>query len=135
VFAYNWTNLSNVLVIFPIFFVMLQTRHGLLDLSIVGILKCMCTHPIDLMGDHLLHCAHNNKCIRTYDAIHDNFVAICMRCWLPHGMRTTTCVSFNHVQFLSLMSRHCVHQKCNLDLSWRYHCQNQCERIYFLNLV
>jgi len=39
------------------------------------------------------------------------------KCWFPCGMRTTTCVSFNHVQFLSLTIQHCAHQKWHLHFS------------------
>jgi hypothetical protein len=44
------------------------------------------------------------------------------RWWLPHGMKTTTCVSFNHVQLLLLMGQHCVHQRWHSHLNWRCHC-------------
>jgi hypothetical protein len=43
---------------------------------IVGIPRCVCTHPIDPMGIHLLRCVHNNERTRTHDAIHDTFAAI-----------------------------------------------------------
>jgi hypothetical protein len=36
----------------------------------------MCTHPINLMGIHLLHCAHGNKHTRTQDVICKTFVII-----------------------------------------------------------
>jgi len=47
----------------------------------------------------------------------------CPRCWLSCGMKTITCVSFNHVQFLLLTNRHCVHQRWHLHLGWCYHCR------------
>jgi hypothetical protein len=37
---------------------------------------CMCTYPIDLMGIHLLPCAHNDEHIRTHDVVRNTFVAI-----------------------------------------------------------
>jgi hypothetical protein len=43
---------------------------------IASIPQCVCTHPIDLMGIHLLRCAHGNERTRTHDVIHDTFVAI-----------------------------------------------------------
>jgi len=43
------------------------------------------------------------------------------RCWFPHGVRTTTCASFKHIQFLSSTNQHCVHQRWHF--SWHYHCQ------------
>jgi len=36
----------------------------------------MCTHAIDLMGIHLLHCVHGNEHMGTYDVVHDTFVTI-----------------------------------------------------------
>jgi hypothetical protein len=36
----------------------------------------MCTHPIDYMGVHLLHCTHDNERTGTHDAICNTFVAI-----------------------------------------------------------
>ncbi len=60
---------------FPNFFTTL-CMWGLPHSSIAHIPWCVCTHPIDLMGIHLLHCVHNNKHIRTHDGIGDTFVAI-----------------------------------------------------------
>jgi len=37
--------------------------------SIVSVFQCVCTHPINPMGIHLLHCVHGNECIKTHDAI------------------------------------------------------------------
>jgi hypothetical protein len=44
--------------------------------SIIGIPRCVCTHPINPMGIHFLCCVHGNKHIKTHDAICDTFVAI-----------------------------------------------------------
>jgi len=60
----------------PLFFTSLRTRLELPHPSIVGILQCVCTHPIDSMGIHLLHCVHGNECMGTHDVVHDTFVAI-----------------------------------------------------------
>jgi hypothetical protein len=49
---------------------------GLPHPSITNIFQCVCTHPIDPMGIHLLHCVHDNECTRTHDAILDTFAAI-----------------------------------------------------------
>jgi hypothetical protein len=43
---------------------------------IVGIPWCMCTHPIDYMGVHLLRCTHDNEHTWTHDAICNTFVTI-----------------------------------------------------------
>jgi len=55
---------------------MLQTRFGLPHPSITGLFQCMCTHPIDPIGIHLLHCTHGNEHTRTHDVIRDTILAI-----------------------------------------------------------
>jgi hypothetical protein len=45
----------------------------------------------------------------------------CVKCWLPCGMKIGTCISFNHVQLLSSMSQHCVHQRQHSHLSQHCH--------------
>jgi hypothetical protein len=89
--------------------------------SFTSILRCICTHPIDLMGIHLLRYVHDNEhtnplCSSWHLCCH------CTGCWLPRWVRTTTCVSFKHIQLLSLMNWHCVHQIWHSHLSWCYHC-------------
>jgi hypothetical protein len=59
-----------------IFYTTFCTQLGLPHPSIIGIPRCVCTHPIDPMGIHLLRCAHGNECIGTHDAICNTFVAI-----------------------------------------------------------
>jgi len=63
-------------LVFPIFsttfWIQLQLPHP----SIVSIFQCVCTHPIDPIGIHLLHCVHVNECIKTYDTVCDTFAAI-----------------------------------------------------------
>ncbi len=115
--VYNSTNFPSLLIIFPSVFH--RTWLGLPHPSIVGILWCMCTHPIDIMGIHLftLHSrqrTHGNLWCSSWHLCYH-----CARCWLPHGKGTITCVFFNHVQFILLTSRHCGHQR------WHLHC-NQC---------
>ncbi len=41
----------------------------------------------------------------------------CTRCWLPHGMITTTCAFFNHFQLFLSTNWHCFHQRWNSHLS------------------
>jgi hypothetical protein len=53
----------------------------------------------------------------------------CVKCWLPHVMRTITCTSFNHVQFLSSMTL----QRWYSHLSWRCHCWPNISR--FISLI
>jgi hypothetical protein len=57
--------------------------------QIVGFPQCACTHSIDLMGIHLLHCAHGNKHMRTHDAIHNTFAIIMRDCRNPNLGLTT----------------------------------------------
>jgi hypothetical protein len=76
----------------PIFSMAFCTWLGLPHLSIVRIPWCVCTHPIDPMGVHFLCYFHSNEHIGTHHLCQD-----CMRCWLPHGMKTITCASFNHI--------------------------------------
>jgi len=38
----------------------------------------VCTHPIDLLGIHLLRCVHGNEHVGTHDAIRDTFIAIAL---------------------------------------------------------
>jgi hypothetical protein len=106
----------------PFFFTMLWIWLGLPHLSIASIIWCVCTHPINPMGIHLLHYAHNNKRIRTYDVVSQHLYCHCAGCSLPHGVKTTTCASFKHVQLLSSTSQHCVHQRWHLHLNQHYHC-------------
>ncbi len=69
----------------PIFSIVFQMWLGLPHFLIVGFPQCACTHSIDLMGIHLLHCAHGNKHVRTHDAIHNTFADA-----LPsHGVKPT----------------------------------------------
>jgi hypothetical protein len=44
-----------------------------------------------------------------------------MKCWLSCGARIITCVSFKHVQPLSLIGQHCVHQRWHSHPSWCCH--------------
>jgi len=84
----------------PFFFTMLWIWFGLPHPSIANIIWCVCTHPINPTGIHLLHYAHNNKRIKTYDVVSRHLYCHCAGCGLPHGVRTTTCASFKHVQLL-----------------------------------
>jgi len=47
----------------------------------------------------------------------------CTRCWFPCGMKTIICVSFNHIQLLSLTNWHCAYQRWHSHLSRHYYCQ------------
>jgi hypothetical protein len=74
------------------------------------------------MGIHFLCYFHGNEHTWTHDAISQHLCCHCVKCWLPCRMKTTTCTSFNHIQLLSLMNWHCVHQIQHLCLSRHCHC-------------
>jgi hypothetical protein len=50
-----------------------------------------------------------------------HFCRHCTRCWFPHGMRTITCVSFNHIQLFLSTNWHCAYQRWHSHLSQHYH--------------
>jgi len=64
----------------PIFSTTFRTQLGLPHPSIVSIPQCVCTHPINPMGIHLLHCVRGNKLIGTHDAILQHFCHHCAKC-------------------------------------------------------
>ncbi len=102
---------------------MLWIRFGLPHVSIASILWCMCAHPINPMGIHLLHCVHNNECIKNPWCSLRHLCCHCVKCWLPCAVITTTCASFKHIQLLLLTNQHCAHQRWHSHFSWCYHCQ------------
>jgi hypothetical protein len=74
---------------------------GLPHPSITNIIWCVYTHPIDLMGIHLLRCVDGNECIGTHDVIHNTFAAIVWNASFHmgqkqlHALRSTTFNSFH----------------------------------------
>jgi hypothetical protein len=74
--VYSSTNLPSLSIIFPSFFHNISNMVKLPLLSFLDIFWFVCTHPIDPMGIHLLHCTHGNEHMRTHDGIHDTFVII-----------------------------------------------------------
>ncbi len=48
--------------------------------------------------------------------------------------KNNTCASFNHIQLLSLMSRHYAYQRWHSHLSQRYHCQPNMNKLISLIL-
>ncbi len=77
----------------PVFCTTLHIQLGLPHPSIISIPRCVCTHPINLMGIHILHWIHDNKCIRTHDAIRDTFTSL-------HKMSISTWDEYNYMLFL-----------------------------------
>jgi hypothetical protein len=111
-----------------VFSTTLQIWLELPNPSIASIPKCMCTHPINPMNIHLLCCVHGNECTWIHDAIYNMFFCHYMGCWFPRGAKTTTCVSFKHVQFFMLMNWHCAHQKWHSHLNQHCDCQPKTSR-------
>ncbi len=96
--ASNLTNLPNLLIIFPNF---LHNTSYMTWTTPSLILHYVCTHPINLMGIHLLHCVHGNEQTKTHDAIYNTFVVITwdvgfhMEQELLHALLSTTFNSFH----------------------------------------
>jgi len=106
-----------------IFCITFCTRLGLPCPSIISISQCVCTHPIDPLGIHLLCCVHGNEHIGTHNVIRDTFAAIARDASLiSHETKTITCASFNHIQLLSSMSRHYAYQRCQSHFNQCCHC-------------
>jgi hypothetical protein len=121
-------------IIFPIFSTMFQTWLGLHHPSIASIFWSMCTHIIDPMGIHLLGCAHSNEHTRTHNAVHNNFAAIMRNVGFLVGTKTTTCASFNYIQFFSPTIQHCAHQRWHLRFNQCCHYQPNMGKSTFPNL-
>jgi hypothetical protein len=60
-----------------------------------------------------------------------HFFHHCVRCLFPCGTRTITCVSFNHIQLLLLMSWHCAYQRWHSHFSWHCHYQPKVSWSFF----
>jgi hypothetical protein len=128
-----WSIFPNFQLVSLVFFTMFQIQLGLPHSSIASIFQCVCTHPIDLMDIHLLHCAHGNEHIGTHDVICNTFVTIAWDVAFPHWVRTITCVFFKHIQLFLLKSRHYAHQRWHLHLS--QHCPYQPNTNRFTSLI
>jgi hypothetical protein len=59
-----------------VFSIVLWIQPGVPHPSITNILWCVCTHPIDLMGMHVLCCVHGNERITTHGIVHNTFATI-----------------------------------------------------------
>ncbi len=97
----------NSQLVSPIFFTTFRIWFGLPHPSIASIPWCMCTHPIDCMGIHLLCYAHGNECTRTHDAVCNTFVAIVWDVGFHWGENNYMCFLLtcsNHVNELTLCS-------------------------------
>jgi len=74
--VYNLICIPNLSIIFSIFLHNTSYATLITHPLMIGIPWCVCTHPIDPMGIHLLHYVHGNECTWTHDAIRDTFAAI-----------------------------------------------------------
>jgi hypothetical protein len=104
-----------------VFFIVFQIRFGLPP-SLNCMYLSMCVHtshwpygypPLTLCSWQWTHM--DPWCTSWHFCCH------CVGYWFPHMAKTTTCASFKHVQFFSLMNQHCVHKKWHSQLSWRCH--------------
>jgi len=112
--VYILTNLPNLLIIFPNFL------HNALDMILITTsFNCrpssMCVHT-----SHWPY-GYPPFTLCPWQWTHRDLCYHCMKCWFSCGMRTTTCASLNHSQFLLSTNQHFVHQSWNLHLSWRCH--------------
>jgi hypothetical protein len=71
---------------------------------------------------------HWNPCFSLWHLYHHY-----ARCWFPCGMKTITCISFNHIQLFLLMSWHCAYQRWHLHLSRHCHCRPKASK--FTSLI
>jgi hypothetical protein len=74
--VYGSTNLLKLLINLSSLFHNALNTIELPHPLITCIFQFVYTHPIDLMGIHLLHCVHGNECTWTPDALCDTFIAI-----------------------------------------------------------
>jgi len=108
--AYNLTNLPSLSIIIPNFFhIALNMTWTTPSLNCRYPSVCVCTShrpygysPFTLRSWQ--HAHENSWCNSWHLCCHHT------KCWLSRETRTTTCTSFNHVQFFSLTNRHCAHK-------------------------
>jgi hypothetical protein len=99
------TSLPDLSIIFLVFFIAYQTWLGLPHPS--SIPQCMCTHRINHVGIHFLHCVHGKERTWIHDAVHDAFITIAwnvgFHMWskqlhaLPSTIINSTCQQVNIV--------------------------------------
>jgi hypothetical protein len=96
----------------------------------------MCTHPIDPIGIHLLHCTHGNEHTRTHDVICDIIAAIVQDAGFHMGQKqlhTFPSATFNYfcwqIDIALTKDGICTLVDVVLSLS------TQRLRIYFLDLA
>ncbi len=59
-----------------VFSTTLHIRLGFSHFLVFGVSNCICSQPLNLMGIHLLHCAHDGEKMVSYDVVRDAFVAL-----------------------------------------------------------
>ncbi len=106
----------------PIFRTTFCIQLGLPHSLVVGIPWCVCTHPINFMGIHLLRCVHGNERTETHDAIHDTFATITQNASFHMGQKqlpTLPSTTFNS----SCRQVNIVHPKDGIFTLVECHCQ------------
>jgi hypothetical protein len=123
----NWLIIRSIFLAFQlsslVFSTIFQMWFRLLHFSLVVIFWFVCTHPIDPMGIHLLHCTHGNEHMRIHDGIHDAFVIIAWNVRFHVGWKQLHSFFLNTFNFSHWQNQHCAYQKWNLHPSWHCHCQ------------
>jgi hypothetical protein len=74
--AYSLINLPNLSIIFPNFPHSVSNTAQTTTSFNCKPPWCVCTHPINFMGIHVLCCTHGNECMGTHDVVHDTFAVI-----------------------------------------------------------
>ncbi len=120
---------------FSIFFIVFQIWLRLPHPSIVSIPWCVCTHPIDPMGIHLLCCVHANELTWTHDAIHYTFVAIMKDVGFHVGQEQLHALPSNTFNFSCqwidiVLTKDDIHTSVDIVIA-----DPTCEQIYFPDLA
>ncbi len=120
--VYNSTNIPILSIIFPNFLhITMYATWITPSLNCKHLSMCMHTSHWPYGYPPLTLCSwqqtHWNPWCYSWHLCHH-----CMRCWFPRGMRTITCASFNHIQFLLSTSQHCAYQNGHSHFSQCCHC-------------
>jgi hypothetical protein len=122
------TSLPNLSIIFLVFFIAYQTWLGLPHPSIISIPQCMCTHCINPVGIHFLHCVPGKERTWTHDAIHDTFITIAWNVGFHMGWKQlhafpSTIVNFTCRRVNIVLTKDDIHTLVDIiivSLMWAY---------------
>jgi hypothetical protein len=131
--AYNSTSIPNLSIIFPIFLHNISYTTWITPSFDYKHLS-MCVHTSHQPYEYppFMLCSwqrtHWNPWCNSRHLYHH-----CVRCWFPCGTKIITCISFNHIQLLSLMNQHCVYQRWHSHLNRCCHCRPNVSK--FISLI